>query len=128
MIRRPPRSTRTDTLFPYTTLFRSPFPARPALRRPDGPRRGAAGGDRPARSRSAHRRAGRRMAAPARRRRRTGADGGGGRRRDARFRSEEHTSELPPLMRIPYAVFSLNTKTTTTTPPPNPTPIHHTHN
>src|SRR3546814_8496962 len=26
MIRRPPRSTRTDTLFPYTTLFRSPFP------------------------------------------------------------------------------------------------------
>src|SRR3546814_18755657 len=25
MIRRPPRSTRTDTLFPYTTLFRSPF-------------------------------------------------------------------------------------------------------
>src|SRR6056297_4182888 len=29
MIRRPPRSTRTDTLFPYTTLFRSPGPARP---------------------------------------------------------------------------------------------------
>src|SRR3546814_1782588 len=28
MIRRPPRSTRTDTLFPYTTLFRSPVPAR----------------------------------------------------------------------------------------------------
>src|SRR3546814_127110 len=27
MIRRPPRSTRTDTLFPYTTLFRSPLPA-----------------------------------------------------------------------------------------------------
>src|SRR3546814_14302245 len=27
MIRRPPRSTRTDTLFPYTTLFRSPFPS-----------------------------------------------------------------------------------------------------
>src|SRR3546814_18282994 len=26
MIRRPPRSTRTDTLFPYTTLFRSPLP------------------------------------------------------------------------------------------------------
>src|SRR3546814_15611953 len=26
MIRRPPRSTRTDTLFPYTTLFRSPYP------------------------------------------------------------------------------------------------------
>src|SRR3546814_20939410 len=29
MIRRPPRSTRTDTLFPYTTLFRSPRPSRP---------------------------------------------------------------------------------------------------
>src|SRR3546814_699661 len=28
MIRRPPRSTRTDTLFPYTTLFRSPDPVR----------------------------------------------------------------------------------------------------
>src|SRR3546814_13430643 len=30
MIRRPPRSTRTDTLFPYTTLFRSPRPGAPA--------------------------------------------------------------------------------------------------
>src|SRR3546814_5347167 len=34
MIRRPPRSTRTDTLFPYTTLFRSP--ARHSRRKPDG--------------------------------------------------------------------------------------------
>src|SRR3546814_15385010 len=32
MIRRPPRSTRTDTLFPYTTLFRSPLPPRPRVR------------------------------------------------------------------------------------------------
>src|SRR3546814_15847787 len=31
MIRRPPRSTRTDTLFPYTTLFRSPACARPTM-------------------------------------------------------------------------------------------------
>src|SRR3546814_7962912 len=31
MIRRPPRSTRTDTLFPYTTLFRSPFGRSPAI-------------------------------------------------------------------------------------------------
>src|SRR3546814_15407929 len=31
MVRRPPRSTRTDTLFPYTTLFRSPAPALPPL-------------------------------------------------------------------------------------------------
>src|SRR3546814_2442965 len=35
MIRRPPRSTRTDTLFPYTTLFRSPVPARPDRDTPD---------------------------------------------------------------------------------------------
>src|SRR3546814_15931193 len=33
MIRRPPRSTRTDTLFPYTTLFRSPIPAAPPVTR-----------------------------------------------------------------------------------------------
>src|SRR3546814_20737742 len=32
MIRRPPRSTRTDTLFPYTTLFRSPRRSRPVAR------------------------------------------------------------------------------------------------
>src|SRR3546814_11917203 len=37
MIRRPPISTRNDTLFPYTTLFRSPYPAAP-LRRRDGGR------------------------------------------------------------------------------------------
>src|SRR3546814_14160835 len=36
MIRRPPRSTRTDTLFPYTTLFRSPGGARIADRKPYG--------------------------------------------------------------------------------------------
>src|SRR3546814_5244799 len=35
MIRRPPRSTRTDTLFPYTTLFRSGGARRVAMRRPD---------------------------------------------------------------------------------------------
>src|SRR3546814_2250261 len=34
MIRRPPRSTRTDTLFPYTTLFRSPRGVRPGNRLP----------------------------------------------------------------------------------------------
>src|SRR3546814_12307451 len=46
MIRRPPRSTRTDTLFPYSTLFRSPGPARTRRRTDDrrlGPGRG--GGD-----------------------------------------------------------------------------------
>src|SRR3546814_14586869 len=50
MIRRPPRSTRTDTLFPYTTLFRSALRRRPghglraAARRGAGNRRAAAGG------------------------------------------------------------------------------------
>src|SRR3546814_3195208 len=38
MIRRPPRSTRTDTLFPYTTLFRSPVSARDGGARPRLPR------------------------------------------------------------------------------------------
>src|SRR3546814_3903889 len=48
MIRRPPRSTRTDTLFPYTTLFRSFSGERPAARRALRGRgtRGRAGGDR----------------------------------------------------------------------------------
>src|SRR3546814_18004463 len=36
MIRRPPRSTRTDTLFPYTTLFRSPLPTATTQRFPAG--------------------------------------------------------------------------------------------
>src|SRR3546814_10797319 len=39
MIRRPPRSTRTDTLFPYTTLFRSSRPRRSSHRRIPGPSR-----------------------------------------------------------------------------------------
>src|SRR3546814_10824468 len=85
MIRRPPRSTRTDTLFPYTTLFRSP-----ALLRPFGAT--ALGlGQLPFLS---HRR---RRGAVERRR---AADPPGG-------RSEEHTSELQSLMRISYAVFCL---------------------
>src|SRR3546814_4295662 len=42
MIRRPPRSTRTDTLFPYTTLFRSTDPVRCAVLRAGGADRGAA--------------------------------------------------------------------------------------
>src|SRR3546814_16230280 len=46
MIRRPPSSTRTDTLFPYTTLFRSPeHPVRPLSRLPLDPRLKAEGGD-----------------------------------------------------------------------------------
>src|SRR3546814_2484666 len=93
MIRRPPRSTRTDTLFPYTTLFRS-HAATLAV--------GAAG---PAAARRARHvgplvvrapaRMGRTAAAPA------AATG---------HRSEEHTSELQSLMRISYAVFCLKKK------------------
>src|SRR3546814_1060356 len=79
MIRRPPRSTRTDTLFPYTTLFRSAA--------------GRAGGEGEARSPGAER--GERLAAAQRRGQSVG------------HRSEEHTSELQSLMRISYAVFCL---------------------
>src|SRR3546814_8587853 len=83
MIRRPPRSTRTDTLFPYTTLFRSevmgqslsPYAAKPAF-----------GTGVPVEQRRV-------------------ASGAGG-------RSEEHTSELQSLMRISYAVFCLKKKKT----------------
>src|SRR3546814_9758440 len=82
MIRRPPRSTRTDTLFPYTTLFRS--------RRID---RGCA----PTASRHCRHTC---ESAPHR----------DSRRRPRR--SEEHTSELQSLMRISYAVFCLKKKKT----------------
>src|SRR3546814_3291749 len=108
MIRRPPRSTRTDTLFPYTTLFRSGFTSRgdAIYERPSSPaRRGIAQA----------------MGLPsgvARRRRSLvqGADAGNP-HKDAtavRKRSEEHTSELQSLMRISYAVFCLNKKNNNT--------------
>src|SRR3546814_10849232 len=87
MIRRPPRSTRTGTLFPYTTLFRSR--AAPA----------ASGRDQP---RSA------RFQRDERRARLPGPDRTQG--QAARPRSEEHTSELQSLMRISYAVFCLKKK------------------
>src|SRR3546814_14642864 len=60
MIRRPPRSTRTDTLFPYTTLFRSDRLGRPALPPPSrrrlarNYRRGARSDRRAARARGEH--------------------------------------------------------------------------
>src|SRR3546814_3217340 len=104
MIRRPPRSTRTDTLFPYTTLFRSSQVQAPAA---GAGRRG--GADR----RRARRRAG--LPATAARgdaRRRRPADGpAAARSRNLCARSEEHTSELQSLMRISYAVFCLKKKT-----------------
>src|SRR3546814_7486534 len=92
MIRRPPRSTRTDTLFPFTTLFRSasdhhrsPVRYAPALadqawHRPVDPAIGACPGD--------------------------------DNKPSDYHRSEEHTSELQSLMRISYAVFCLKKKKT----------------
>src|SRR3546814_8529872 len=82
MIRRPPRSTRTDTLFPYTTLFRSSEP------------RGELSGEGYEEQRGCR------------------DDHHGGNRQGGaeRPRSEEHTSELQSLMRISYAVFCLKKK------------------
>src|SRR3546814_9103522 len=94
MIRRPPRSTRTDTLFPYTTLFRSvhPLPI-------EGSKHGLSG--RHGAGWPTHSRPGRSL--------------GRDRCRECRphARSEEHTSELQSLMRISYAVFCLKKKTQT---------------
>src|SRR3546814_7312585 len=90
MIRRPPRSTRTDTLFPYTTLFRS------------GQRDHHGGACALVRRRTRSSRASR-----------SGARGGAANRARggaANRRSEEHTSELQSLMRISYAVFCLKKK------------------
>src|SRR3546814_20119393 len=82
MLRQPPISTRTDTLFPYTTLFRSPLPGQfVVLRLRPAP-------DAPALMRS------------------YSLSG-----EPSANRSEEHTSELQSLMRISYAVFCLKKKT-----------------
>src|SRR3546814_6280972 len=106
MIRRPPRSTRTDTLFPYTTLFRSPRPGIPVAedrRR----RRSAAHGGIPTGYPARH--SARPVVGQGFRHRRQRACGAVFRARFLR-RSEEHTSELQSLMRISYAVFCLKTK------------------
>src|SRR3546814_5218573 len=108
IIRRPPRATRTDTLFPYSTLFRSDPGLRIRLAARGGNHAGAFAG-------------------------KTAGDGGAEatagaehpgalageteihqpisfRRSSCRVRSEEHTSELQSLMRISYAVFCLKKK------------------
>src|SRR3546814_4501152 len=99
MIRRPPRSTRIDTLFPYTTLFRSIAAVLALVVKHDARRL----------AQDALRVLGRqfilhldvdRLAMP---------DEHG----HADARSEEHTSELQSLMRISYAVFCLKKKTST---------------
>src|SRR3546814_1847523 len=103
MIRRPPRSTRTDTLFPYTTLFRSALchPAGPDEARPVAERVRERPADRP----------------DARGRTNLRERGSGIPRNHGMLRSEEHTSELQSLMRISYAVFCLKktNKNNTTT-------------
>src|SRR3546814_10900195 len=101
MIRRPPRSTRTDTLFPYTPLFRSPPPRRSVQPWPRGLRveepdpRALAAASAPCAPRT-----GKRLR---QHRSRAWADAS---------RSEEHTSELQSLMRSSYAVFCLKKKHT----------------
>src|SRR3546814_3746889 len=102
MIRRPPRSTRTDTLFPYTTLFRSEihFGGRQRQRLPLEP---PFEQQRPPRIRSARKTLRQFLAQP--------VDLLGRQRHPLVARSEEHTSELQSLMRISYAVFCLKNKT-----------------
>src|SRR3546814_6134712 len=108
MILRPPRSTRTDTLFPYTTLFRSQGC------------RGHHGRDRgriiPACHEGAHGRARREKAEITARLAEAPQDvpdihPGIAETYKRKVRSEEHTSELQSLMRISYAVFCLKKKT-----------------
>src|SRR3546814_11623844 len=103
MIRRPPRSTRTDTLFPYTTLFRSVVEA---FR--DNVRFSSAHGvslDPTASGPHAHRTMSFLAMDPPMHGRMRGLVSRGF------TRSEEHTSELQSLMRISYAVFCLKKKT-----------------
>src|SRR3546814_1605923 len=109
MRRRPPRSTRADTRLPYTTLFRAlTTPLSPRERReqmkPFILAKNLFFGSIPiSLQRGGRRRA--RCACHARRQR-VGTEG-------MPIRSEEHTSELQPLMRISYAVFCLKKKTHT---------------
>src|SRR3546814_1926734 len=117
MIRRPPRSTRTDTLFPYTTLFRSQRVGGFRRSFPHHRRRVRLwlGGPLDSRGRlcEARRRSGERPARSARAERLGHRPFRG--RNSGEGRSEEHTSELQSLMRISYAVFCLKKKTKTKT-------------
>src|SRR3546814_10900339 len=119
MIRRPPRSTRTDTLFPYTTLFRSDQRLK-CLRRSaeiSGLILRSAQQSPPL---DVERLKGQQPVEPLRRKRIVAAfimqhageqHHGGNTVHTAAGRSEEHTSELQSLMRISYAVFCLKKKT-----------------
>src|SRR3546814_9488502 len=111
MQRRPPRSTRTNTLFPYTTLCRSLEPGA------KGEGGDAQRGTRKVlrRAERAHPGVGDPWTFAAFRAAIDDADPGQSAPAECRcgdHRSEEHTSELQSLMRISYAVFCLKTKTT----------------
>src|SRR3546814_2187790 len=103
MIRRPQRSTRTDTLLPYTTLFLSAKKARPAEKIVAGLKEALAVATGEAEPHKIHKpkrnAAAKNAAAPV-------AAG----RAKKLIRSEAHTSELQSLMRTSYAVFCLKTK------------------
>src|SRR3546814_8709416 len=115
MIRRPPRFTRTDTLFPYTTLFRSPAAGRWSQCQSANGGAECIDGGRPCLETDAGGRdLGRQspLGPPFPDGRDIVVAGGKGRGlyRAGQFRSEEHTSELQSLMRISYAVFCLKKK------------------
>src|SRR3546814_1545941 len=105
MIRRPPRSTRTDTLFPYTTLFKASGTGTALIKAIDV-------------IRDANTRKSRDLPDgvplpfPNRQWKRLITESGriDRRRYEIAIRSEEHTSELQSLMRISYAVFCLKKK------------------
>src|SRR3546814_6965457 len=95
MIRRPPRSTRTATLLPYPTLFRSTRAALPQFANGGAiVNIGAGAADRAAAGMGAY----------------AASKAGVARLTEALARSEEHTSELQSLMRLSYAVFCLKKK------------------
>src|SRR3546814_10198927 len=101
MIRRPPRSTRTDTLFPYTTLFRSGFDHDQST--PLGCGASIGGDENTVTSWDLDRDGDLDLL--------FGNDGENYYFRNQGLdRSEEHTSELQSLMRISYAVFCLKKK------------------
>src|SRR3546814_5468843 len=107
MIRRPPRSTRTDTLFPYTTLFRSAAaPTSPSIDQHGSSKTSRFGSARPSHLSISDSHFGK-----------TQSGTGFGKDKPAirclAPRSEEHTSELQSLMRISYAVFCLKKKKNT---------------
>src|SRR3546814_6110808 len=109
MLRRPTRSTRTDTLFPYTTLFRSVVVERFGDRAQDGS--DLVGDDLAQFLDAARHGIAPRGEALADARGHRGAEVGGDQCFLDAVRSEEHTSELQSLMRISYAVFCLKKKT-----------------